>query len=546
MDGGLLNEPMPEQPAPTMPSNPSNVRVQRLRLKLVSLFVVLAAFAQLAILWGTDWTLGVTGEWEWPRVEFTGEYVGSLLLVMLVSAAYTGIVIMTGRWVRNERRLPLAITILSTAGAAWLFLTLWSLPGVAGLGRAPFILYYPGPSGYYTQASEIDSVSKYLAGYQEKISDETVSENHLHLGTHPPGLTLMNKVLIDLNDALPALNQIAQATQPAAVQRTFSEIQMNELRHGREVPESHFAAIWWMTVLTLVLGCATVCPLFLLIKRTVSPIAAWWAVAFWPMVPALAIFFPKSDMLYPFFAVLMQWLWLKSLDRESWVHGIFTGIVAFFALNLTLAFAPVGLMMALQAAFRIWNRSRSKPSTELDGNSASQSGSGIGLIFKPIIASGLTLLALIGLVWFFSGMNLFGVWAQNLLNHASFYDHYTRSYVPWLLVNPIELAMSVGGPLAVCAIAGGLIALFNKREHGDLLIALSIWMLLWVSGKNLGEAARLWILLMPIALWASSLTIQRLLEKSHSSSKSLIVLWVLHISTAVFTIIRVTGFHFPG
>ena len=34
----------------------------------------------------------------------------------------------------------------------------------------------------------------------------------------------------------------------------------------------------------------------------------------------------------------------------------------------------------------------------------------------------------------------------NFRNHAAFYDHYTRTYWKWLLVNPIELIFAVGAP----------------------------------------------------------------------------------------------------
>jgi hypothetical protein len=114
-----------------------------------------------------------------------------------------------------------------------------------------------------------------------------------------------------------------------------------------------------------------------------------------------------------------------------------------------------------------------------------------------------------------TGCSLFQVWISNLTNHAGFYERYSRSYWGWLLVNPIELIVAVGPLTGICGLVGAAktagrfaAALASEAPERDdepgrswadclVLAAAATWLMLWLSGKNSGETARLWIFLMP-------------------------------------------------
>jgi hypothetical protein len=120
-------------------------------------------------------------------------------------------------------------------------------------------------------------------------------------------------------------------------------------------------------------------------------------------------------------------------------------------------------------------------------------------------------------------VNLPVVWMQNIHNHAAFYDRFPRTYWKWLLVNPIEFAIAAGIPLFVLA----LWAVFSEMQRrliarglpdvvsagpGVIIGHVGSWLLtiglLWLSGKNSGEVARLWIFLMPFLIWIAAPTFQ--------------------------------------
>jgi hypothetical protein len=141
-------------------------------------------------------------------------------------------------------------------------------------------------------------------------------------------------------------------------------------------------------------------------------------------------------------------------------------------------------------------------------------------------------------------MNLAGVWMQNLKNHASFYSHHARTYVPWLLDSPAELALSLGLPLALVSLAG-LCLLLRERTWQTvwLLIPAGVWMLLGLSGKNMGEAARLWIFLMPYAVVWAAPAVQRLLG-SRWGNVCLLLAMLLQMGVCTATSMCIDGFGF--
>src|SRR5207253_327112 len=90
-------------------------------------------------------------------------------------------------------------------------------------------------------------------------------------------------------------------------------------------------------------------------------------------------------------------------------------------------------------------------------------------------------------------------------NHAGFYSHFPRTHWKWLLVNPVELTVAAGVPLTVLAIWSivGQWRRADVRQTGHIWAWLVALGLLWLSGKNMGEAARLWIFLMPFLVWSA-------------------------------------------
>ncbi len=102
--------------------------------------------------------------------------------------------------------------------------------------------------------------------------------------------------------------------------------------------------------------------------------------------------------------------------------------------------------------------------------------------------------------WAVTGADPITVWTWNLKNHARFYVEYPRTYLAWLVVNPIELAIALGLPATVWCLVG----LRSPRCVPRIAWAtIGVLFLLNLVGRNMGEVARLWMLFLPPLLTAA-------------------------------------------
>ncbi|MBT5019369.1 MAG: hypothetical protein HON04_11570, partial [Planctomicrobium sp.] len=86
----------------------------------------------------------------------------------------------------------------------------------------------------------------------------------------------------------------------------------------------------------------------------------------------------------------------------------------------------------------------------------------------------------------------------------------------------------------------------QNRERTWVLFGLLIWSILWISGKNMGEAARLWIFLMPYAVLVASFSIETLMQSKSKLVSRYIPVAVLAVQAVVcfLTAIQIDGFGF--
>jgi hypothetical protein len=316
-------------------------------------------------------------------------------------------------------------------------------------------------------------------------------------------------------------------------------------------------AVLWLAALAMQAAAAlAVVPIYLIVHRYSAASTAWRAAALWPLVPALAIFLPKSDVLYPFVGLSFVWLWLEATRRRSVLRSFVAGVVFWLGLSLSLALLPVAFFAVTVSVWEAWchwsaiTRREQKPGiSEMPGFWRSAQlrhlvicGAGAAVVFG----------ALSLIVWLATGMNLFTIWAWNYRNHAAFYSHWPRTFWKWLLVNPVEFAMAAGLPVALLALCGIARSMRRGRDPaaGLTWAALITWGLLLLSGKNMGEAARLWIFSLPWVICIAAPLLCDGSPRDGTESPRGAALWwvalVLQTAACLTLITRVVGFHVPA
>ncbi len=521
-----------------------------------AIVLVLSAIG-LSLLWLSQLPLGISGEWTWTRIPLEHP---QLTLLSALPAVAAGLVLCLiaregRRRIGNAGRRGVAawLIVLSICSIAWLFCVQDVPSGGHSLSKAPLVLYYPGSSGYYvkvrdsrtqTDEAQASGLIAFLHDYEELMDEGDV----LHVGTHPPGLFVLYFGLFEIvESSSPDVIETINATMPSNVAAGFDAIGPGLDEPEGRVSEEHRCVLWLAIVISHLSAAGCVIPMFLLIRITHSREAAWSAVCWWPLVPAVAVFLPKSDVLFSGLAALLLCLWILAVRKKSLSLALAAGLVGWVGLFCSLAFLPIGLMALLAS----WSFRTTSDDQDNSMSRTVRIHAGLRALIRPL-AGGVVAVALPTLAaGFFFEMNLLKVWTANYRNHAAFYSQFDRTWWKWLLVNPLELALAVGIPLVW--IAGTCIwsSLRSCRRPSQVsafsaaqVSVVAIWTLLWLSGKNSGEAARLWVPLMPLLIWAAAGTEFSNRDDERAISRRSMILLALQAICCLMTVLRVSGFHF--
>jgi len=505
-----------------------------MRYRLLTLLATIAGLSLLLSPWPP---LGVAGEWVWPRHPLPADLleaidrVASPLLcgVLVVSFATVGM-----QRIEKAGQMQRLLLLLGLACVSFLWLNAvrQAAPSPHRELRPLWILYDKNASGYYFEAAiNVTSTSDMLAGYEARTARGDV----LHEGTHPPGLLLLNRGLLAVCKSSPAIVELSERLQSQEAVRMFRELE-TAARLARPLSKPELAALHLSALLSTLVAAMTVIPVFEVTRRLRDSTTAWRAAVLMITVPTIGIFVPRSDVLYPCTGMLLTWAAVTALLTDCrvdrWVYSLLTGLVLFCCLLLSLAHLPVVVMLSIFACCHLlqdWKNWWRK----------------IFEVAVPAIATVVCLCAMFQLV---THCNLLNVWRMNLTNHSAFYSQSVRTWSAWFLVSPIELAMSVGLPMACVAVVSiaqiwqpfcttGFKSL--KSNHLFVVACAVTWTLLWLSGKNMGEAARLWCFVTP---WVAIAAAQQQSWNIDVNRRNWFALIIAQLVVATVTVGRVSGF----
>ena len=366
------------------------------------LWVIVAALATLgscSLLLTGRLPLGVAGQWEWGRIEQATSWIDFLTTGLCV-AVYVAFVAWGARWMMGTtwaRRA--ALTALVIGG---FFVQTTTQQVGFGLAKWPFVLFMESSSGYYTAAKrDVVSARDFLARYDQIQTDYHNRYGPLHLATHPPGLVLLHYGALRLCEGNAGFTRFLLALQPRSVREGFLAVAV-----GAPIPPADQASLWLVAILSQLASALTVIPIHILARRGSGPAAAWFAAALWPLVPAVTVFMPKSDVLYPLFAATCVALALGGRTPTGrWVCGAASGVVLCTGMFLTF-----GLISVLPLTVVAIALSGGVPSDEATIRASALRASGF--------VSGLLVVQLISILL---GHNLPATWWRCLRIHAMFY-----------------------------------------------------------------------------------------------------------------------------
>jgi hypothetical protein len=437
-------------------------------LALVLAFSI-AAFAYLL----SPLPLGVLGEWVWNRSQDPPANPLRWILAAPAAAALISLVVFGWRILDSRGALCevglLAGLLLSTALFQFALLDVPN-PGY-GLERWPPSLVLESTSGYFAVARTLDDPERFLAEYADWVGQADV----FHLGTHPPGLILFNRRLLDFFDERP---ELSRRLVEAAPRRLRDGVAATPATPGLTYSEQ--AAVFAAAAAAWAASLLAAAPIYLLARLGASASQAWLAASLWLCSPATLLFLPVADSLYAFLAASVVLLLSLAQHLRIAIFAVLAGLALWLGMMLSAAFLAVAFWATAAMLLAAWRGGRRLQPFWL----AACLTAGFALPCEWIAAN--------------FDLNLLEVWKINLEKHSAFYREAPRTYWKWAIVDLVEFAI-VAGPAAALAVLRIPASLRRPSAPVDHVVVagFATLLLLDASGRNLGEVARLWLFLTP-------------------------------------------------
>jgi methylthioxylose transferase len=465
-----------------------------------ALFVAVVAF----LVMNRNIPLGVLGEWVWNRHPAPAAF--GFLPVVVGAAIFIWLSKFMRRMIdRNAHWAPIALGA-AMAVALPLQLSIFNLPHTA-MERWFLSLHNPSSSGYFAVARDLQrrgvSTEAFLRDYEKWIA----AQDSFHIGTHPPGLFAAYQKLLAFMEGYAETAERVLRLAPARL--GMAAVQIGRMERLNTAESATLVAAGLLTWCAFWLTTPFV---YLLARRSASPGASFAATSLWLLTPGPLLFLPVADAAYPLFAAAIGYLLITGPHKgtaTAAATGLAAGVVFFIAINLSLAFLVVLSIAGLAGLIGDFSALRRSA------------------WWTTWLAFAVAVAALLIVCRSTFDLDLLAVCRINLEKHRGFYEHFPRSYWPWVAVNLFEFAATIG-VFAVLAVAA---CIWRPKRTGTALAIsfLATLLLLDLAGKNLSEAGRLWLFLTPFAAAASA----RVLERTALSPRQSAALLVLQAAAAV-------------
>lgn len=222
------------------------------------------------------------------------------------------------------------------------------------------------------------------------------------------------------------------------------------------------------------------------------------ASAFYALLPALTVFFPEFDQVYPILSMLLIFFWVRALGaspgraRYAWCAGAVLFLASFFAYNLL----TTGAFLAYFGLYWLWRRN--------------WAWSAWATLLRTSGIASATFAGLYAALWLGTGYHPVASFLHGMSNQALLQ---WRPYFPFPLTDPYDFLLGAG--IVVLPIL--LFHLQRLLRHWDAkrtdlaltLIGLATILTVDVSGLLRGETARVWLFLQPLLVVPAALELAR-------------------------------------
>lgn len=435
--------------------------------KLALLFAVTAILTALVM--GKVAGMNGPAYWRWPWKQIAAP---RFCIGMFLAA----IPLIIALFLRNARKISLALALMLLMITCLLFQVV-----ALGMESDPFeltkimgVVVSPGASGYFLTANLLVGEPDWLENYPELMP--TLAS---HVRTKPPGIVLYNLGMIRLfgfND--PAqLPKLPMRVQPE-MSREFLLLRQYDLNHAA-------ALISGLVVGILATLCIPATYWLLKILGAQRDAAFCGAVAM-TICPAVVVFFPEFDQVYPVLTCAMIGLWVLALDRNQLRYSAAFGCALALACLFAYNFLVLGIFLLGFAILRCLRQPRISVTSVLK-----HSGIAIAVFVILYVA-----------MWAFTGFDPVAAFKSALASQAEALKHIARPYPATILFDLTDFAM--GASWVGFLLAGYyMLGLMRQKQYDKqplVWLALGQIFAVAICGLLPGETIRVWLFMYPLLM----------------------------------------------
>ncbi|MFH0979605.1 MAG: hypothetical protein V1803_01520 [Candidatus Roizmanbacteria bacterium] len=307
----------------------------------------------------------------------------------------------------------------------------------------------PDLNGYFTEAVKIKNLGEFLANYQKNVLSFS-----MHATGHPPGPIIFFWLIEKIINVIPLFQIFIVNLIPKHldVQSIWNNLTLSQ--RSTAVFSAFFIPF---------LGSLNIIPLFFIAKNLYNLKTAIRTGFLSVFIPALILFTPLFDVLFPLFFLCSFFFFIKGLKEKNSLFISFSGLIFSLGLFFSLSLLP---LIFIYFYYFISNKK----------------------FFIPFLAGILSFYLLL----FLSKYNVILV-SYTLMTGLP----KNRSYLTWIFYNLYDFFVFAGIPVAIT-----YLVMFFKKIKEPLFVSFTLmFLLLNFSGAVRGEVGRIWLPLMfPLTL----------------------------------------------
>ena len=454
---------------------------------LIYLILVLTLIYLIGIAKNMPYFIGhpPTTQWMYDNI-FSQDIIWPILTALAIVAWFS---IFYFRKKHNRFKQIVYVSVLVLLNIGMLLSLINMTEG--GLTNVYGIINSPNAAGYFTEAVRIKSASAFLADYHN-----LVPELEKHAKTHPPGAIVF---AWKINNLLIGKEEFNKYIANRFMQDDDLGILTARKRTG----------LFVLSIIITLITALTTSSIYILSKSMYGHKNALVASTLWTLIPAPLLFYPSLDSMYAIFSALIIYFFYKTLNSKDITWPLLTGTVLAVSLFFTYSFLFFLVFFSLVYLFLLLRKD---------------------ITVKPLIKKSLLIIAPIAIfyliLYFVYRFNSIQTFIQIIRMVIEDTASHKRPYLIWMFFNIFEFITFMGIPIAILFITKA----YDSKEKKTIILSYIIAVLLFnVSGVVLGEAARIWIFLMPLfVVFAAN-------RLNNSKSKTLIyMVFLLQILTTIF------------